>query len=104
MRDGVCSATTSRATPPATRRARRWTRQVSSGSTAAVDTAQARSGTKSVKFVAASGSGSKTAYIRLASTATKTIFPVTPNVVYGRMMFRLEAAPTGDVHWTFLEG
>ena len=70
-----------------------WTRQVSSGSTAAVDTAQARSGTKSVKFVAASGSGSKTAYIRLASTATKTIFPVTPNVVYGRMMFRLEAAP-----------
>jgi hypothetical protein len=81
-----------------------WTRQVSSGSTAAVDTAQARSGTKSVKFVAASGSGSKTAYIRLASTATKTIFPVTPNVVYGRMMFRLEAAPTGDVHWTLLEG
>ena len=81
-----------------------WTRQVSSGSTAAVDTAQARSGTKSVKFVAASGSGSKTAYIRLASTAMKTIFPVTPNVVYGRMMFRLEAAPTGDVHWTFLEG
>jgi len=81
-----------------------WTRQVSSGSTAAVDTAQARSGTKSVKFVAASGSGSKTAYIRLASTSTKTIFPVTPNVVYGRMMFRLEAAPTGDVHWTLLEG
>jgi hypothetical protein len=81
-----------------------WTRQVSSGSTAAVDTAQARSGTKSVKFVAASGSGSKTAYIRLASTSMKTIFPVTPNVVYGRMMFRLEAAPTGDVHWTFLEG
>jgi hypothetical protein len=25
-------------------------------------------------------------------------------MVYGRMMFRLEAAPTGDVHWTFLEG
>jgi hypothetical protein len=81
-----------------------WMRQVSSGSTAAVDTTQARSGTKSVKFVAASGSGSKTAYIRLASTSMKTIFPVTPNVVYGRMMFRLEAAPTGDVHWTFLEG
>jgi len=77
---------------------------VSSGSTAAVDMAQARSGTKSVKFVAAAASGSKTAYIRLASTAMKSIFPVTPNVVYGRMMFRLEAAPTGDVHWTFLEG
>jgi len=81
-----------------------WTRQVSSGSTAAVDTTQARSGTKSVKFVAASGSGSKTAYIRVASTSMKNIFPVTPNVVYGRMMFRLEAAPTGDVHWTILQG
>ena len=81
-----------------------WTRAVSSGSTAAVDTAQFRSGSKSVKFVAAAGSGSKNAYIRLASTTAKTIFPVTPNVIYGRMMFRLEAAPTGDVHWTFLQG
>jgi hypothetical protein len=81
-----------------------WTRQVSSGSTAAVDTAQFRSGTKSVKFVAATGSGSKTAYIRLASTASKQIFPVTPNVIYGRMMFRLESAPTTSVHWTFLQG
>ena len=27
-----------------------------------------------------------------------------PNMFYGRMMFRLEAAPTGDVHWTLLEG
>ena len=27
-----------------------------------------------------------------------------PNMFYGRMMFRLEAAPTGDVHWTFIEG
>ena len=25
----------------------------------------------------------------------QTIFPVTPNVLYGRMMFRLESAPTG---------
>src|SRR6185295_4089262 len=78
-----------------------WSRQVSSGSTAAVDTAQFHSGAKSVKFVAASGSGSKTAYIRLMSTS---ILPVMPNMFYGRMMFRLEAAPTGDVHWTLLEG
>ena len=48
--------------------------------------------------------GSKTAYIRLASTATKTIFPAPGNMFYGRMMFRLEAAPTGDVHWTIIEG
>ena len=77
---------------------------MSSGSTAAVDTAQFRSGTKSVKFVAATGSGSKTAYIRLASNASKQIFPVTPNVIYGRMMFRLESAPTAAMHWTFLQG
>jgi hypothetical protein len=81
-----------------------WTRAVSSGSTAAIDTTQFRSGSKSVKFVAAAGTGSKNAYIRLASTTAKPIFPVTPNVIYGRMMFRLEAAPTGDVHWTFLQG
>jgi hypothetical protein len=78
-----------------------WSRQVSAGSTAAVDTAQFHSGSKSVKFVAASGSGSKTAYIRLMSTS---VLPVMPNMFYGRMMFRLEAAPMGDVHWTFLEG
>ena len=76
---------------------------MSSGSTAAVDSAQFRSGTKSVKFVAAT-KRSKTAYIRLASKASKQIFPLTPNVIYGRMMFRLESAPTAAVHWTFLQG
>ena len=77
-----------------------WSRQVSAGSTAAVDTSQFHSGSKSVMFVAASGSGSKTAFIRLMSAS---VLPVTPNAFYGRMMFRLAAAPTGDVHWTFLE-
>jgi len=81
-----------------------WTRSVSSGSTAAVDSAQFRSGSKSVKFVAASGSGSKNAYIRLGNATGKTIFPVTPNGIYGRMMFRLESAPSASVHWTFLQG
>jgi polysaccharide lyase-like protein len=78
-----------------------WSRQTSAGSTAVIDTAQFHSGTKSVKFVAAAGTGSKTAYLRLMSTS---VLPVMPNMFYGRMMFRLEAAPTGDVHWTFLEG
>jgi hypothetical protein len=78
-----------------------WSRQVSSGSTAAVDSSQFHSGSKSVMFVAAAGSGSKTAYIRLMSSS---VLPVMPNMFYGRMMFRLAAAPTGDVHWTFLEG
>src|SRR5581483_2195568 len=36
-----------------------WSHQVSAGSTAAVDTSQFHSGSKSVMFVAASGSGSK---------------------------------------------
>ena len=81
-----------------------WSRQVSSGSTAAVDGAQAHSGTKSVKLVAASGSGSKTAFIRLMSAS---VLPVTPNMFYGRMMFRLEAAPTSrdDVaFWLYSSG
>jgi len=80
-----------------------WSKQVSSGSTVAVDTTQFHSGAQSVKFVAmpVSGSNSKTAYMRLMSTS---VLPVMPNMFYGRMMFRLEAAPTGDVHWTFLEG
>jgi hypothetical protein len=78
-----------------------WSVQVSAGSTVAVDTAQAHSGTKSVKFVAAAGSATKTAFMRLMSAS---VLPVTPNMFYGRMMFWLDAAPTGDVHWTFLEG
>jgi hypothetical protein len=78
-----------------------WTRQVSSGSTVAVDGGQFHSGAKSVKLVAAAGSGGKSAYLRLMSTS---VLPVMPNMFYGRMMFRLEAAPTGDVHWTLLEG
>jgi hypothetical protein len=78
-----------------------WSRQVTSGSTAAIDSSQFHSGSKSVMFVAAAGSGSKTAYIRLMSSS---VLPVMPNMFYGRMMFRLAAAPTGDVHWTFLEG
>jgi hypothetical protein len=78
-----------------------WSTQLSAGSTAAIDNTQAHSGTNSVKFVAAAGSGSKTAFMRLMSS---NVLPVTPNMFYGRMMFWLDAAPTGDVHWTFLQG
>jgi polysaccharide lyase-like protein len=80
-----------------------WTSSTNLG-TVAVDETQARSGQKSVKFTTQSSSGTKTAYIRLANATGKTIFPAPGNSFYGRMMFRLEAAPTASVHWTLLEG
>jgi hypothetical protein len=77
-----------------------WTAQLGGG-TVAVDGAQFRSGARSVKFTTPVGTGFKSALIRLAGAA---IFPVTGNVFYGRMMFQLQAAPTGDVHWTMIQG
>jgi hypothetical protein len=76
-----------------------WTSQLNGG-TVAVDTTQFRSGAKSVKFTTPARAGGKTAFLRLASPS---VFPVTGNVFYGRMMFRLESAPTTSVHWTFIE-
>jgi hypothetical protein len=70
----------------------------------AIDTGQFHSGSKSVKFTTQAGTASKTAFLRLASSATKTIFPAPGNMFYGRMMFRLESAPTASVHWTIIEG
>jgi len=79
-----------------------WTRTMSSGATIAIDTAQFRSGSKSVKFTTPAGtSGSRTAYIRTAAAA---VFPAAQTGFYGRMMFRLESAPTASVHWTFVQG
>ena len=69
----------------------------------AVDTTQSRSGAKSVKLTTQERTtdGIKTAFIELTGS---TIFPVTGDVFYGRMMFRLEAAPATSVHWTFIQG
>ena len=79
-----------------------WTRTMSSGATIAIDTAQFRSGSKSVKVTTPAGtSGSRTAYIR---TAAASVFPAAQSGFYGRMMFRLESAPTASVHWTFVQG
>jgi len=78
-----------------------WTKTMSSGATVTVDTMQFRSGGKSVKFAVPSSSSSKTAYIRLAAAL---VFPAAANGFYGRMMVRLESAPTTSVHWTILEG
>jgi len=80
-----------------------WTKATNLG-TVAVDDTQSRSGKKSVKFTTPSSSGSKTAYIRLGNATGKTVFPAPGNSFFGRMMFRLESAPTASVHWTLLEG
>jgi hypothetical protein len=78
----------------------RWTVQTNSGAVS-VDTAQSHSGTKAAKFTTLAKTGSKTAFMHLANAP---VFPVAGNVYYGRMMFRLEAAPTASVHWTFIQG
>lgn len=76
-----------------------WAERVSSGSVA-VDGAQHVSGSKSVKFTTEAKDSTKTAFLRLKSDS---VFPVAGNLFYGRMMVRLESAPTASVHWTLLQ-
>ena len=40
----------------------------------------------------------------MISLSDPSVFPVAGNVVYGRMMFYLESAPSTAVHWTFIDG
>jgi hypothetical protein len=76
-----------------------WTARVSAGAVS-VDGTQHHSGAKAVKFTTEGKAGTKTAFIRLKSDG---VFPAPGNAFYGRMMYFLEAAPTGDVHWTILQ-
>jgi hypothetical protein len=80
-----------------------WTVETSPGATVAVDTSQARSGIRSVRLQTPKGSGTKTAFIRLAKAGG---LPTAGNALFGRMMFRLESAPDATdpaVHWTFIQ-
>ena len=79
-----------------------WRSQVNMG-TVSVDASQSHSGGKSVKFttLARTTDGIKTAFMELSGAP---VFPISGNVLYGRMMFRLEAAPTTSVHWTLIQG
>lgn len=77
-----------------------WTNN-ESGGTVTVDATHAHSGTHAVKFAAASATGYRSAMINLQNTM---LLPTTGNVVYGRMMFFLDSAPTMSVHWTFIDG
>jgi hypothetical protein len=75
-----------------------WTARTTSGSVA-IDT-DPISGNKSVKL-ATTGGDSVTAMIRLQGAE---LFPVAGNVLYGRMLWKLDAAPTTSVHWTMIQG
>jgi hypothetical protein len=80
-----------------------WTVETSPGATAAVDTSQARSGSKSVRIHTPAGTGTKTAFVRLAGAGG---LPAAGNAFFGRMMFLLESAPEAAdpaVHWTFVQ-
>jgi hypothetical protein len=77
----------------------KWGVHTTSGAVA-IDTTQHVSGTKSVKFTTQTAS-SATAMMRIEDAS---IFPVPNNVVYGRMLFRVESVPTQSVHWTIIAG
>lgn len=76
----------------------KWTAQTNTAAIA-IDTAQHHSGSQAVRFTTPGTAAFQSAFIVLAS-----VFPVTGNAFYGRMMFMLEAAPTASVHWTMIQG
>src|SRR5262249_53278247 len=71
------------------------------GGTVAVDGTHAHSGTKAVKLSAGMATGYRSVMIDLSG---KSVLPAAGGVVWGRMMFWLDSAPTGTVHWTFIAG
>jgi hypothetical protein len=77
-----------------------WDNNAYQGSVA-VDTGRAHSGKNAVKISADAVPDYRSVMI---SVADPSILPVSGNVVYGRMMFYLESAPEGTVHWTFIAG
>lgn len=76
-----------------------WAARTDAGAVT-VDSTEKVSGEKSVKVSTEAGGGGG-ALIRLMDAS---VFPVPGNAYYGRMMFRLESAPTAAVHWTIIQG
>jgi hypothetical protein len=72
------------------------------GGAVVVDSAHARSGTHAVHVTTVGGAGSYHQAFMQVSGAP--IFPVAGNVVFGRMMIWLTAAPTQTTHWTNIAG
>ena len=79
----------------------KWTANANGGKIA-VDSSKAYRGTQSVKISADKSAGYRS--IMLALKDKSLLPPTAGNVVYGRMMFWLDSAPEGDVHWTFIDG
>ncbi len=65
-----------------------------------MDTTHAYSGTRAVKVTANASGGYRSAMLVLESGG---LLPVAGNTLFGRMMFWLESAPEGTVHWTFID-
>lgn len=77
-----------------------WSVSTNKGSIA-MDTTHAFSGSRAVKISADAAGGYRSAMIQLKNT---DFLPAAGNVIYGRMMFWLDSAPQGTVHWTFIDG
>jgi hypothetical protein len=77
-----------------------WTLNQSGGSVA-VDTTHVHSGANAVKITADAATGYRSAMLVLQNTK---FLPTAGDVIYGRMMFWLDSAPQGTVHWTFIDG
>lgn len=71
------------------------------GGAIAVDSTHAKSGTKSVHVTTLGQAAYESAFIGIVGAPT---FPVAGNLVYGRMMVWLKAAPTQTTHWTNIQG
>ncbi|WP_437656282.1 hypothetical protein [Sorangium sp. So ce1182] len=74
------------------------------GSAVSVDTTKAFSGTKSVKLTTPASTGDNNYKSAMIQFMDESKLPTDANVIHGRMMFFLESAPTGDVHWTIIDG
>ena len=71
------------------------------GGTIVVDAQRAHSGRNAVKASATAAAGYRSVMISLTDPS---LLPVAGNHIFGRMMFYLDSSPTGNVHWTFLDG
>lgn len=77
-----------------------WTTNEISGSIT-VDESRAFSGKRSIKCATTAASSYQSVLMTHPGIAA---LRGTSDVIYGRMMFWLDAAPMGDVHWTFVAG
>lgn len=77
-----------------------WAVSTNNGSVV-MDTTHARSGSRAVKVTADASGGYRSAMLVLQGGG---LLPVAGNIVFGRMMFWLDSAPEGTVHWTFIDG